>query len=126
MIARATSPGVTDLGMNNVRAHERELTSYALERLAEVEGITVFGPGDPDRRGGVMSFALEGMHPHDIGELCGREGVCIRAGHHCAQPLMRDLGVGATARASLHVYNSREDVDRLATALTGAREVFGL
>ena len=117
---------LTDLGMENVRAHERELTSYALERLAEVEGITVFGPADPDRRGGVMSFALEGMHPHDIGELCGREGVCIRAGHHCAQPLMRDLGVGATARASLHVYNSREDVDRLVTALTGAREVFGL
>jgi len=117
---------LSELGMDNVRAHERELTAYALERLAEVEGITVFGPRDPDRRGGVMSFALEGMHPHDIGELCGREGVCIRAGHHCAQPLMRDLGVGATARASLHVYNSREDVDRLVKALTGAREVFGL
>ncbi len=117
---------LSDLGMDNVRAHERELTSYSLERLAEVEGITVFGPGDPDRRGGVMSFALEGMHPHDIGELCGREGVCIRAGHHCAQPLMRDLGVGATARASLHVYNSRDDVDRLVAALASAREVFGL
>jgi len=117
---------LSELGMHNVRAHERELTAYALERLAEVEGITVFGPRDPDRRGGVMSFALEGMHPHDIGELCGREGVCIRAGHHCAQPLMRDLGVGATARASLHVYNSRDDVDRLVNALTGAREVFGL
>ena len=82
------------LGMDNVRAHERDLTAYALERLAEVEGITVFGPPDADRRGGVISFAIEGMHPHDIGELCGREGVCIRAGHHCAQPLMRDLGVG--------------------------------
>ena len=117
---------LSELGMENVRAHERELTSYALDRLAEIEGITLFGPRDPDRRGGVMSFALQGMHPHDIGELCGREGVCIRAGHHCAQPLMRDLGVGATARASLHVYNSREDVDRLVVALTGAREVFGL
>ena len=117
---------LSELGMDNVRAHERELTAYALARLAEVEGITVFGPRDPDRRGGVMSFTLEGMHPHDIGELCGREGVCIRAGHHCAQPLMRDLGVGATARASLHVYNSREDVDRLIEALTGARKVFGL
>jgi cysteine desulfurase/selenocysteine lyase len=114
------------LGMDNVRAHERELTAYALERLTGVEGITLFGPKDPDSRGGVISFALEGMHPHDIGELCGREGVCIRAGHHCAQPLMRDLGVGATARASLHVYNSREDVDRLVTALAGAREVFRL
>jgi cysteine desulfurase / selenocysteine lyase len=117
---------LSDLGMDRVRAHERELIEYALERLPEVEGITVFGPPDPDRRGGVLSFTLDGMHPHDIGELCGREGVCIRAGHHCAQPLMRDLGVGATARASLHVYNSREDIDRLVAALTGAREVFGL
>ena len=114
------------IGMENVRAHERELTAYSLDRLAEVQGITVFGPPDADRRGGVMSFAVEGMHPHDVGELCGREGVCIRAGHHCAQPLMRDLGVGATARASLHVYNSREDIDRLVTALGSAREVFGL
>jgi len=115
-----------EMGMENVRTHERELTAYALDRLPEVQGLTVYGPRDPDRRGGVMSFSIEGMHPHDIGELCGREGVCIRAGHHCAQPLMRDLGVGATARASLHVYNSREDVDRLVTALNGAREVFGL
>ena len=117
---------LSEIGMENVRAHERELTAYALDRLLDVEGITVFGPRDPDHRGGVISFAIEGMHPHDIGELCGREGVCIRAGHHCAQPLMRDLGVGATARASLHVYNSREDVDRLVEALRGAREVFGL
>ena len=95
-------------------------------RLREVDGLRLFGPPDPDRRGGVISFELEGMHPHDVAELCDRHGVCIRAGHHCAQPLMRDLGVGATARASLHVYNSREDVDRLVQALTGAREVFGL
>ena len=114
------------LGMDNVRAHERELTAYALDRLAEVESITVFGPPDADRRGGVLSFSVDGIHPHDVGELCGREGVCIRAGHHCAQPLMRDLGVGATARASLHVYNSREDVDRLVAALGKAREVFAL
>jgi cysteine desulfurase / selenocysteine lyase len=109
-----------------VRAHERELTAYALERLAEVEGLTVFGTPDPDRRGGVVSFALEGMHPHDIAELCDRHAVCIRAGHHCAQPLMRRMGVPATARASFHVYNRREDIDRLGAALSGARDVFRL
>src|SRR3954449_1378069 len=117
---------LTAIGMETVRAHERDLTAYALERLPEVEGITLFGPPDPDRRGGVVSFAIEGIHPHDIAELCDREGVCIRAGHHCAQPLMRQLGVAATARASFHVYNSRDDVDRLVGALGKAREVFEL
>jgi cysteine desulfurase/selenocysteine lyase len=114
------------IGMENVRAHERDLTAYALERLPEVEGIRLFGPLDAERRGGVVSFAIEGIHPHDIAELCDREGVCIRAGHHCAQPLMRELGVAATARASFHVYNSREDIDRLVDALGRAREVFEL
>jgi cysteine desulfurase/selenocysteine lyase len=114
------------IGMESVRAHERDLTAYALERLPEVQGITLFGPLDPDRRGGVVSFAIDGIHPHDIAELCDREGVCIRAGHHCAQPLMRQLGVAATARASFHVYNSRDDVDRLVGALGKAREVFEL
>jgi cysteine desulfurase / selenocysteine lyase len=114
------------VGMENVRAHERDLTAYALERLPEVEGISLFGPSDLDRRGGAVAFAIEGIHPHDIAELCDREAVCVRAGHHCAQPLMRRLGVGATARASFHVYNAREEVDRLVEALTGAREVFKL
>jgi cysteine desulfurase/selenocysteine lyase len=114
------------IGMDAVRAHERELTAYGLERLPEVDGLRVFGPPDPDRRGGVISFELEGMHPHDIAELCDRAGVCIRAGHHCAQPLMREMGVPATARASFHVYNTREDVDRLVAALVHAREVFEL
>jgi cysteine desulfurase/selenocysteine lyase len=114
------------VGMDSVRAHERELTAYALERLPEVAGITLYGPRDLDRRGGVVPFTIEGMHPHDVAELCDREAVCVRAGHHCAQPLMRVLGVGATARASFHVYNTRDDVDRLVHALNGAREVFGL
>jgi cysteine desulfurase/selenocysteine lyase len=114
------------LGMDSVRAHEAELTAYALERLPEVPGITLFGPTELDKRGGAISFALEGLHPHDVAELLGREGVCIRAGHHCAQPLMRHLGVAATARASFHVYNSRADVDRLVDALNKAREVFQL
>jgi cysteine desulfurase/selenocysteine lyase len=114
------------IGMDRVRAHERDLTAYALERLPEVEGIRLFGPPELDRRGGVVAFAIEGIHPHDIAELCDREGVCVRAGHHCAQPLMRCLGVGATARASFHVYNSRDEVDRLVDALGKAREVFEL
>jgi len=114
------------IGMGTVRAHERDLTHYTLERLGEIDGLRTFGPGDLDVRGGVVSFEVDGIHPHDLAELCDREGVCIRSGHHCAQPLMRELGVPATARASFHVYNNHEDVDRLAEALKGAREVFGL
>jgi cysteine desulfurase/selenocysteine lyase len=114
------------IGMREVRAHERDLTAYALERLAEVDGLTIFGPPDAERRGGVVSFTLAGIHPHDVAELCDRDAVCIRAGHHCAQPLMRIMGVPATARASFHVYNTRDDVDHLVTALVSAREVFGL
>jgi len=114
------------IGMDRVRAHERELTAYALDALGEVAGLQVLGPLDVERRGGAISFTLEGIHPHDVAEIADREGVCIRAGHHCAQPLMRRLGVPATARASFHVYNQREDVDRLIVALEQARGVFGL
>ena len=114
------------LGMPNVRAHERALTAYMLERLVEVPGLRVVGPPDADARGGLASFTIEGMHPHDVAELADRGGVCIRAGHHCAQPLMRCLGVGATARASVGVYNDRADVDALVDALLAGREVFGL
>ena len=117
---------LAELGMDRVRAHEAELTAYALERLGEVPGLRVLGPADVERRGGAISFALEGIHPHDIAEICDREAVCVRAGHHCAQPLMRRLGVPATARASFHVYSARGEVDRLVGALESAREVFGL
>jgi len=114
------------LGMERVRAHERSLTAYMLERLAEVPGLRVVGPPEADRRGGLASFTIEGIHPHDVAELADRGGVCIRAGHHCAQPLMRCLGVGATARASVGVYNDASDVDALVDALLAGREVFGL
>ena len=114
------------LGMDRVRAHEAELTAYALGRLGEVPGLRVLGPLDVARRGGAISFAIEGIHPHDIAEICDREAVCIRAGHHCAQPLMRRLGVPATARASFGIYNSHGEVDRLVAALSRAREVFEL
>ncbi len=114
------------IGMERVRAHERELTAHLLARLAEVPGLRVVGPPEAERRGGLASFTIEGMHPHDVAELADRGGVCIRAGHHCAQPLMRCLGVGATARASVGVYNDSSDVDALIDALLAGREIFGL
>jgi cysteine desulfurase/selenocysteine lyase len=114
------------LGMENVRAHEQALTAYLLEGLAGVPGLRVAGPPEAAARGGLASFTIEGIHPHDVAELADREGVCIRAGHHCAQPLMRCLGVGATARASVGVYNDRSDIDALVASLMKAREVFGL
>jgi cysteine desulfurase/selenocysteine lyase len=114
------------LEMTRVRSHERSLTAYMLERLAEVPGLRVVGPPEAEGRGGLASFTIEGMHPHDIAELADRGGVCIRAGHHCAQPLMRCLGVGATARASVGVYNEPADIDALVAALHAGREVFGL
>jgi cysteine desulfurase/selenocysteine lyase len=114
------------LGMGRVRAHERELTAYMLDRLAGVPGLRVLGPPEADRRGALASFIIDGIHPHDVAELVDRAGVCIRAGHHCAQPLMRCLRVSATARASLSVYNEAADIDALVDALLVGREVFGL
>jgi cysteine desulfurase / selenocysteine lyase len=114
------------LGMERVRTHEQALTAYMLERLAEVPGLRVVGPPEPERRGGLASFTIDGIHPHDVAELANRGGVCIRAGHHCAQPLMRCLGVGATARASVGVYNEPSDIDALIDALLAGREIFGL
>jgi cysteine desulfurase/selenocysteine lyase len=112
------------LGMERVRAHERELVRYALERLPEVGGVRVIGPRTADERGGVISFELEGVHPHDVADVVNRQNVCIRAGHHCAMPLMLRLGVPATARASFGPYNDRSDVDALIAALAEARRIF--
>jgi cysteine desulfurase / selenocysteine lyase len=114
------------LGMQAVRAHEQELTAHALERLSAVEGLRLFGPSEPAKRGGIASFTIEGVHPHDIAQICDHEAVCIRAGHHCAQPLMRRLGVAATARASFHVYNTEDEIDSLVDALEKAKSVFGV
>jgi cysteine desulfurase/selenocysteine lyase len=113
------------IGMDDVRAHGREIAGYALERLREVPGLTLYGPADLDRRGSVAAFNLDGVHPHDVAEILGREGVCVRAGHHCAQPLMRRLGVSATSRASFAVHSTHDDVDRLIDALGSVRRVFG-
>jgi cysteine desulfurase/selenocysteine lyase len=112
------------LGMANVRAHERALTAYALEALREVPDLVIYGPQDADSRGGVFSFGLADIHPHDIGTVLDAEGVAIRAGHHCCQPLMRRLNVPATARASVYIYNTKEEIDALVRALCKARTLF--
>jgi cysteine desulfurase/selenocysteine lyase len=113
------------IGMDRIRAHEQELTAYALKRLGEVEGLTLYGPPAGPDRGGAVSFNLEGLHPHDVGTVLDAEGVAIRAGHHCAKPLMRRLGVAATARASFYLYNTPEEVDRLVEAIRAAQAFFG-
>jgi cysteine desulfurase/selenocysteine lyase len=114
------------IGLDAIRAHEIELTGYALTSLAERYGdnLKFFGPSDPHQRGGVLSFAYKDIHPHDLSQVLDQSGVCIRAGHHCAKPLMRRLGVGATARASLYLYNDEADVDALADALADADRLF--
>ena len=114
------------LGLAAVRAHERALTAYALDALADRFGerLTIYGPTDLDHRGGVISFLFEGIHAHDISQVLDEDAVCVRAGHHCAKPLMRQLGVPATTRASLYVYNDEADVDMLVEALAKAQKFF--
>jgi cysteine desulfurase/selenocysteine lyase len=116
------------LGMEAVREHEVALTSYALRTLGDRFGddLTIHGPSDPTQRGGVLSLALEGVHAHDVSQVLDEQGVCVRAAHHCAKPLMRRLGVGATARASLYVYNDTDDIDALAEALDATRNFFAV
>lgn len=113
------------LGMDRVHAHETALVRYASERLAAVEDVTVLGP-PPERRGGVVSFTLRDVHPHDLSQLLDAENIAVRAGHHCAQPLMRALGVNATTRASFYVYNDSSDVDALVEAVAKVREKFAV
>jgi cysteine desulfurase/selenocysteine lyase len=114
------------LGMDNVREHERELVAYAVERLAEVPGLTQYGPTDPDVKAGVISFTLGDIHAHDVAAILDSENVAVRAGHHCNQPLMDHLGLVATTRASFYVYNTPEDVDQLVGALHKANKIFQL
>jgi cysteine desulfurase / selenocysteine lyase len=128
MVAEAIGLGaatdfLSGIGMDAVWEHSRDVVGYAVERLREVPGLTLFGP-DLEHRGSVAAFELEGVHPHDVAEILGREGVCVRAGHACAQPLMRRLGVTATTRASFAVHSTRDEVDRLIDALGTVRDVF--
>jgi len=115
-----------ELGMSNIRNHEKELTGYAIEKLRELDGLEIQGPVDPELRGGVLSFTDPKIHPHDISTFLDSKGIAIRAGHHCAQPLMRVMGKVATARASLYIYNDEADVDALVDALKETRRYFGL
>lgn len=117
---------LTKVGMSEVRSHERALTKYGIEQLSTVPHLSIQGPADLDKRGGVISFQLADVHPHDIATILDQEGIAVRAGHHCAKPLMRSLGVSATARASFYVYNTPEDVDALVVALHHALELFGV
>jgi cysteine desulfurase/selenocysteine lyase len=114
---------LTGLGMDAVRAHELEITEYAYEAMSDIDGLTVYGP-PPSRRAGVISFALEGIHPHDLATIADRDQVCLRAGHHCAMPLMTRLGVPATARASFYVYTQKDEVDRLVGSIHEAQRIF--
>jgi cysteine desulfurase / selenocysteine lyase len=116
------------LGMDAVREHDVVMTAYALRTLKERHGdkITIYGPAAAEDRGGVLSFSYEGVHPHDLSQVLDQSGVCVRAGHHCAKPLMRRLGVGATARASVYVYNDEADLDALNDALDEADRLFAI
>ncbi|MDR7564437.1 MAG: cysteine desulfurase [Armatimonadota bacterium] len=114
------------LGMEAVREHEKALVRYAMAQLAELRGVRLYGPKDPELRGGALAFTLEGVHPHDVAQVLDEQGVCVRAGHHCAQPLHRALGLAATARASVYLYNTAEDIDALVRGLERVRAFFGL
>lgn len=112
------------VGMDAIEAHEHELISYALERLEEVPGIWVFGP-DASKKGGVAAFTFDGIHPHDIAQILDRDGIAVRAGHHCAMPLHEKFNITATARASFYMYNSKEEIDKLIEGLYKVKEIFG-
>ena len=115
-----------EIGMDNIHAHERELTAYALEKLQTIDGLTILGPTSPDNRSAAIAFAVDGVHPHDLGQVLDDRGVCIRVGHHCAWPVHRSLGAQSSARASFYLYNTFEEIDKLVEAIEHAREFFGV
>ena len=115
---------VTAVGLDAIEAHEHRLAAYALDALADVPGITLYGP-PPERRAGIVMFDVEGVHPHDMAQILDLDGIAIRAGHHCCQPLMRKLGVPATSRASFYLYTVPDEIDRLAAGIRRAKELLG-
>ncbi|EAC2439537.1 cysteine desulfurase [Listeria monocytogenes] len=117
---------LAEVGLENIHAHEQALASYAMEEMSKIEGITIYGPKDASKRCGLVTFNLEGAHPHDIATILDEDGVAIRAGHHCAQPLMKWLDVSSTARASFYIYNTKEEIDALIDGLKLIKEYFGL
>lgn len=117
---------LTKLGMENVREHEIELTTYAIEKLSQVKGLKIYGTKDISKRGGVISFNFSDVHPHDVAQIIDEEGIAVRSGHHCAQVLMERLNVAATSRASFYIYNTKKEIDSLITALTKVARIFKL
>ncbi|MDO8754158.1 MAG: cysteine desulfurase [Anaerolineales bacterium] len=114
---------LTGIGMDKIAAHEHEITEYALERLEEIPGVNLFGPS-ADKKGGVAAFTLEGVHPHDVAQILDQDGIAVRAGHHCAQPLHEKFGLHATSRASFYLYNTKDEVDMLVRGLYKVKEMF--
>lgn len=115
---------LTQVGMKDIAAHEHEITEYALDRLEEIPGVKLFGPS-ADKKGGVAAFTLEGVHPHDVAQILDQDGIAVRAGHHCAQPLHEKFGIPATSRASFYLYSTKEEVDMLVKGLYKVKEMFG-
>ena len=115
---------LSNLGMENVHAYEQELVDYVLPKLQAIEGLTVYGPEDPSHHAGVIAFNIDGLHPHDVATALDYEGVAVRAGHHCAQPLINHLGISSAARASFYIYNTKEDCDKLVEAILATKEFF--
>lgn len=113
-----------EIGLDAIAEHEHRLSAYALEKMKEIDGIAIYGPHDPDRRAGLVTFNLDDVHPHDVATVLDAEGIAIRAGHHCAQPLMKWLNVSATARASFYFYNTEEEIDKLVEGLIRTKEYF--
>ena len=116
---------LTNLGMENVHAYEQYITNYALEALSEVDRLQILGPSAA-QRGGVASFTIKGLHPHDIAELLDKDGIAVRAGHHCAMPLHQELGISSSARASFYIHTTTDEVDKLIESLNRAKKVFRL
>lgn len=115
---------LNDVGLENIGEHEHKLVAYAFDKLSTVEGMTIYGPQDPAKRAGLITFNLSDVHPHDVATVLDAEGIAVRAGHHCAQPLMRWLNVSATARASFYLYNTEEEIDKLVEGLVKTEEYF--
>lgn len=115
---------LTQVGMKDIAAHEHEITEYALDRLEEIPGVKLFGPS-ADKKGGVAAFTLEGVHPHDVAQILDQDGIAVRAGHHCAQPLHEKFGIPATSRASFYLYSTKDEVDMLVKGLYKVKEMFG-
>ncbi|WBT07743.1 cysteine desulfurase [Corynebacterium sp. SCR221107] len=115
-----------EIGMDNIAAHEHKLTAYALEKLGAIKGLHIIGPTTADNRGGAISFVVDGIHPHDLGQLLDNYGVCIRVGHHCAWPIHRSLNAQSTARASFYLYNTTEEIDALVEAIIAAKKFWGI